>query len=442
MKRLFGASLTLALAAAILPAQAADLPEVKITNTNQVPACATPGRLMAYLRTRNSKADARFESVATEYMRHGEELGIRWDIAFFQMVLETGALSFTGDVRATQNNFAGLGASGGGAHGEAFADISSGVKAHLQHLLMYAGDHIDNPVAERTRKVQEWGVLTEWQKSITGPMTFTLVAKQWAPTSRNYVRDLSTITSDFYAKTCNGPDPHPEYVQEARAGREGKPATQVADVTPQTAPAAAPDAAAPVADTDAASTPPPKVSGKDIARARIEEERKENAPIKALGAAGMLGDVANAAKAASEQKEAKVAQAPKEPPGEVTILNPSTKAKSEPAKSEPSKPDAAKGAQIQTASVAGSATQLKTPAASKSGKCKVWTASYGGQRAIIIKAVADGTTNYTVLDVNDPNESREVDAYIAAYAKGGEKVATFPSQAKALDKAFELCPEG
>ena len=36
----------------------------------------------------------------------------------------------------------------------------------------------------------------------------------------------------------------------------------------------------------------------------------------------------------------------------------------------------------------------------------------------------------------------EVDAYIAAYAKGGEQVGTFPTQTKALSKAFELCPEG
>ena len=89
MKRLFGASLTIALAAIVLPAQAADLPQVKTTNGNEVPACATPGRLMAYLHSRNPKTDARFDSVATEYMRHGEELGIRWDIAFFQMVLDT-----------------------------------------------------------------------------------------------------------------------------------------------------------------------------------------------------------------------------------------------------------------------------------------------------------------------------------------------------------------
>ncbi len=172
----------------------------------------------------------------------------------------------------------------------------------------------------------------------------------------------------------------------------------------------------------------------------------------------MLGDVGNAAKPAANQ------QAATEPPAkateaqpEVTILNPTTKARPTRQRRRPmqrsprrrrqdhadaTKPGSAEGAKIQTASVTGAATQLKTPAAAKAGKCKVWTASYGGQRAIIIKAVTDGTTNYTVLDVNDPTESREVDAYISAYAKGGEKLGAFATQTKALDKAFELCPEG
>ncbi len=104
------------------------------------------------------------------------------------------------------------------------------------------------------------------------------------------------------------------------------------------------------------------------------------------------------------------------------------------------KPEA-KGAEVQTASIGSAATQLKIPPA-KGGKCKVWTASYGGQRAVIIKAKGTGTVNYTVLDVTESNEKREVDAYIAAYAKGGENVGSFPTQTKALSKAFELCPEG
>jgi len=77
MKRLFGASLTIALAAVFgTSALAAELPEVKLSASNKVPECATPGRLTAYLQSRNPSLDPRFESVATQYMRHGEALGI------------------------------------------------------------------------------------------------------------------------------------------------------------------------------------------------------------------------------------------------------------------------------------------------------------------------------------------------------------------------------
>jgi len=160
------------LAASSLPASAADLPQVLVSKTNQVPACATPGRLMAFLTSRNNNVDERFSTIAADYMRIGDDLKMRWDIAFFQMMLETGNLSFKGDVSASQNNFAGLGATGRHVPGESFPDVATGVKAHLQHLLMYAGVHLDNPVAERTRKVQEWGILTSWQKSIKGPINY------------------------------------------------------------------------------------------------------------------------------------------------------------------------------------------------------------------------------------------------------------------------------
>jgi len=461
MKRLLGATVTIALAAVLaLPAIAADLPEVKVSATNAVPACATPGRLMAYVRMRNPNVSDRFDGVATEYMRHGEELGIRWDMAFFQMILETGALSYTGDVRADQNNFAGLGAAGRGKHGERFADISSGVKAHLQHLLMYAGEHIDDPVADRTRKVQEWGVLTDWQSSISGPMTFSLIAQQWAPGARTYSSDIATISEGFYNSVCNAPDPRPELVQEARKGREPKPDTQVA--------AAATEAGT---DADAATTAVAEpLPGAQIAQRTIEEERNEDRQRAALGAPSvMLDAVAETAKPAAEQKAA-TAPPPAQGSAAVTLINPTnptaatatkdatetkadanptateTKADGSPAVAE-TKADGgegAKGADIQTASVAGAAaTQLKLPPPAKSTTtCKVWTASYGGQRAVLIRATTQGTVNYTVLDVNETSEKREVDAYIAAYAKGGERVGAFANQTQALDKAFELCPEG
>lgn len=454
MKSLLGASLSLALVALFATsASAADLPEVKLSAGNKVPQCATPGRLTAYLKFRNPRLDPRYQDIAALYKKHGESLGIRWDIAFFQMILETGALRYTGDVRPDQNNFAGLGASGGGAHGERFPDISAGVKAHLQHLLMYAGEHIDDPVAERTRKVQEWGVLTDWQKSIDGPMTYTLVAKQWAPTSRNYVRDVSTITDGFYSSYCGGADPEQGISQEAS---NDAPKAEVKTTV------AALDA--PAADETPVSEPAAKISGADIAKRNIEEERKQGGTLKGLGA-GMLGNVQGAGDQGAGDTPGKQ-QAEDSPP--VTLLN--AKQDSEPAATAPAAsdskqatskpdkkskakqdtktaakttpaPDAGKGANVQTASINSAATQLKIPP-SKGSKCKVFTASYGGQRAVIIKASNDGQTNYTVLDVTDANEKREVDAYIAAYAKGGEKVGAFANQTKALTKAFELCPEG
>jgi hypothetical protein len=61
---------------------------------------------------------------------------------------------------------------------------------------------------------------------------------------------------------------------------------------------------------------------------------------------------------------------------------------------------------------------------------------------VIIRARADRQDNYTVLDVNEGSEKREAAAYIAAYAKGGETVGEFTNPSQALDKAFELCPDG
>jgi hypothetical protein len=74
-------------------------------------------------------------------------------------------------------------------------------------------------------------------------------------------------------------------------------------------------------------------------------------------------------------------------------------------------------------------------------KCNVFTASYGGEKAILIKAQSETGINYTVLDVNEGSEKREADAYIAAYARGGTVTGEFANQAQALDQAFELCPE-
>ena len=66
---------------------AAQTPNIRVSDTNQVPACVTPERLMEFVKTRNKKLPRRFNDVAAYYQVHGNNLGIRWDYAFYQMLV-------------------------------------------------------------------------------------------------------------------------------------------------------------------------------------------------------------------------------------------------------------------------------------------------------------------------------------------------------------------
>lgn len=66
--------------------------------------------------------------------------GVRPEVVFAQAMLETGYLQFGGDVKVGQFNFAGLGATGGGAEGIHFPDVRTGIRAQVQHLKAYASD--------------------------------------------------------------------------------------------------------------------------------------------------------------------------------------------------------------------------------------------------------------------------------------------------------------
>lgn len=387
-------------------ASAASLPAIKTSSSNTVPACATPGRLMAFAQSRNSRIDQRFDGAATEYMRHGEALKIRWDYAFFQMLVETANLSFVGDVKPSQYNFAGLGATGGGEPGERFDNLSDGVKAHLQHVLMYSGEHIDNPVAERTRKVQEWGVLTKWQRSIRGPMTFAQLTHQWSPKDRGYARDIGAVADVFYERFCDKPDPRPELVAEARGARGVKVET-----------AAAIDAQA---DSE---------RGKAVAERAIADARDTSGPNRfGLGAGSSGAALQNIKPQAGATR-----------PAAFTVLNGSANETNSAAASQSA--GTIETALAAGAAASGTATSAPNASALPASVCRVWQASYGGQKAVIIKAIDKGQTNYTVLDVNEGREQREVAAYIAAYAKNGTSLGEFQTSGKALSKAFELCPE-
>jgi len=63
---------------------------------------------------------------------------VRGDVAFAQACKETGNFKYGGDVNYTQNNFAGIGATGNKNPGNVFDSIEIGVLAQAQHLKSYA----------------------------------------------------------------------------------------------------------------------------------------------------------------------------------------------------------------------------------------------------------------------------------------------------------------
>lgn len=78
------------------------------------------------------------EEFATIVCEEAAAEGVRAEVVFCQAMWETGWLRFGGDVSVGQFNFAGLGATGGGAAGATFPSVREGVRAQVQHLKAYA----------------------------------------------------------------------------------------------------------------------------------------------------------------------------------------------------------------------------------------------------------------------------------------------------------------
>ncbi|MEG1083996.1 MAG: N-acetylmuramoyl-L-alanine amidase [Hydrogenoanaerobacterium sp.] len=97
-------------------------------------AVATAEQLTAYVKKKNADAP----NLAQIFIDEGKAEGVRGDIAFAQSCLETGNFTFCGDVKPNQNNYAGIGATGGGVPGNSFDTPQFGVRAQIQHLKAYA----------------------------------------------------------------------------------------------------------------------------------------------------------------------------------------------------------------------------------------------------------------------------------------------------------------
>jgi hypothetical protein len=216
-------------AAVVQPASAArgpTLPEIRLSPGQKVPACVTPSRLNRHLMERTRDLDPRFRDIARFYKLHGEALRIRWDYAFYQMLLETNYLSYKtgsgrwGDVDPKQNNFAGIGTTGGGVPGDSFPDVSSGVLAQMQHLVAYSGERVARPLAPRTREKQD--DIIELSLALRRAVRFDDLTNRWAA-DRNYAKSIEWVAERYRQANCTatGEPLHPsdDDVEEQRARR-------------------------------------------------------------------------------------------------------------------------------------------------------------------------------------------------------------------------------
>lgn len=214
---------------------ASALPEIRMTRDNRVPACVTPDRLMRFLTSRNSRLESRFRDIARFYRQHGEALGVRWDYAFFQMVIETNYLTYRrpdgrwGDVNPAQNNFAGIGTTGGGVPGDRFKDVSSGVLGQIQHLVAYSGEYVAEPVAPRTALKQD--AIIALSRQLQRPVRFSDLSRRWAVDPR-YGSSIEYIANTFRTEHCGRRDNQAREVlpwrQSANTAALSEPAREIA----------------------------------------------------------------------------------------------------------------------------------------------------------------------------------------------------------------------
>src|SRR5690606_1781645 len=231
------------------------------------------------------------------------------------------------------NNFAGIGATGGGAPGDRYPDVSTGVLAQIQHLVAYSGERVEKPVAPRTREVQD--KVVELSRASGRPVTFRDLAGRWA-VDKKYGASIELIADRFRARFCNGA---PE--MQVAASTRGAPVRQQtrADLT------------------STAATQPPQPARGTAARGRSL------------------------------------------PPDEVLVVN------------DDDEPTSARNVRAAAAAPAAQArapsgplaaapplVQAPTPAA-RPRACKVWTASYGGNRNVLIQTIVGEELHLTALQV-------------------------------------------
>ena len=150
---------------------------------------ATQEQMAAYITRRNPspKLSCTVPQIVRYYYEEAGREGIRPDVALCQALKETGFFAYGGDVVPAQNNFCGLGTTGGGVRGASFATPQLGVRAHIQHLLAYASTSRPHATVVDPR----YDLIVTEHPDIHGNITtWTGLGGVWAVPGKTYGQDI------------------------------------------------------------------------------------------------------------------------------------------------------------------------------------------------------------------------------------------------------------
>lgn len=420
---------------------------------------------MTFLVTRNPNLNPRFRDIARWYRYWGDAWAVRWDYAFFQMLLETNYLTYrrpdgrAGDVRESQNNFAGIGATGNGVPGNRFSDMPTGVHAQIQHLVAYSGQRIAQPIAQRTEFAQDH-IITQSQR-LQRPITFGDLAKRWA-VDRHYARSIDAVATQFADIYCANPNTaaHPSVPvpQPARPrNREAfPPPSGLGGPKPQRL------AGPKVEETEELpwlKKPPlkelsvqPRAPAKLAQRQRAAQSSEPSSPVRTIWSREQISPQGDnkptppsttvtapetTSATGSVNAPAENTKTPKSPESDVPVTANTQEAGSLPtfriapgaAMPEPSRLG---GPIPQTFELEKSASQMQPP-------CRIITASYGGHKTLLLKTTLDGELRLTALTVLDGFEKSMFETYARAAAPDAQLIGEYETQDAALTDARTNC---
>ncbi|MCQ4924102.1 N-acetylmuramoyl-L-alanine amidase [Tissierella carlieri] len=200
------------------PTKPPETPKVEGITRIMGTAQATVSQMVSFAMKGNKEPQlpsCTLKELAEIFVSEAKAEGVRADVAWAQSLHETGYFKYGGIVKASQNNYAGIGALNGNAEGQAanFPTPIIGVRAQIQHLKAYASKEalvnecVDPRFSLVTRGSAEF---VEWLGVADNPN-----GKGWAYLGRGYGASVISLLNGILKEEKEVEDGIPQWQKDA-----------------------------------------------------------------------------------------------------------------------------------------------------------------------------------------------------------------------------------